>query len=89
MTKPASLARSKPRRSRPDSKPQAHEQQIAQALAAIDRLDAKSPQGAQVLSLLKTWLGDESGYDEETWPLLKKSLNRERARVGARRLFDE
>ena len=36
-----------------------------------------------MISLLKTWLGDDSGYDEQVWPLLKKSLNCERARVGA------
>ena len=55
----------------------------------MDQLDAKTPQATKVISLLKTWLGDDSGYDEEAWPLLKKSLNRERARVGARRLLDE
>jgi hypothetical protein len=89
MTKPASVACRQRHRSRPNSKPHAHAQQIAQTLASIDQLHAKSPQGARLLSLLKTWLGDDSGYDEETWPVLKKSLNRERARVGARRLLDE
>ena len=89
MTKPTSVARRQRRRSRPNLEPQAHAQQIAQTLASIDQLHAKSPQGGRVLSLLKTWLGDDSGYDEETWPVLKNSLNRERARIGARRLFDE
>jgi hypothetical protein len=89
MTKPTSVATRQRRRSRANSKPPTHAQQIAQAMASIDQLHAKSPQGARVLSLLKTWLGDESGYDEEAWPVLKKSLNRERARIGARRLVDE
>ena len=40
------------------------------------------------VALLDEWLKDESGYDEETWPALKKALDEERDRVGARRLFD-
>jgi hypothetical protein len=42
-----------------------------------------------VIRLLDSWLADESGYDEETWPELKKALDEERRRVGARRLFDD
>ena len=89
MAKPVSVASRQRRRSRPESKLRAYEQQIAQTLAAMDQLEAKSPPAAKVISLLRTWLGDDSGYDEEVWPALQKSLNRERARVGARRLFDE
>lgn len=40
-----------------------------------------------VIRLLDEWMADESGYDEETWPLLKEALNREREHVGARKLF--
>lgn len=40
-----------------------------------------------VMRLLDEWMADESGYDEETWPLLKEALNQERERVGARKLF--
>ena len=89
MAKPSSLARTQRRRSGLNSKPRSQEHQIAQAIAAMDQLDAKTPKAATVISLLRTWLGDESGYDEEAWPGLRKSLNRERARVAARSLFDE
>jgi hypothetical protein len=41
-----------------------------------------------MLALLQAWLKDESGHDEETWPALKKALDSERVRVGARRLFN-
>mgnify|MGYP001603953169 CR=1 FL=1 len=37
--------------------------------------------------LLQSWLDDESGYDEETWPWLKKAL--EEDRLSSRRLFRE
>ena len=36
---------------------------------------------------LHAWLADESGYDEETWPLLRQALEEDRA-PGQRRLFD-
>jgi hypothetical protein len=48
-----------------------------------------TPKAAKVLSLLKSWLKDDSGYDERTWPKLKQSLDDQRVRVGAARLFDE
>jgi hypothetical protein len=35
--------------------------------------------------LLRAWLADESGYDEETWPRLKQALEANRA--GNRKLF--
>jgi len=31
-----------------------------------------------VIRLLDEWMADESGYDEATWPALKKALNRNR-----------
>ncbi len=37
--------------------------------------------------LIQSWLDDESGYDEETWPWLKKVL--EEDRLSSRRLFRE
>jgi hypothetical protein len=40
----------------------------------------------KAIALLDQWLNDDSGYDEETWPELKKSLDRER--LSNRRLFD-
>lgn len=40
----------------------------------------------KAIALLDQWLNDDSGYDEETWSELKKSLDRER--LSNRRLFD-
>ncbi len=37
------------------------------------------------IRLLEEWLADESGYDEETWPKLKKALDEDR--LSSRRLF--
>lgn len=64
-------------------------EQIAATVAVLDRLSPKTAKGARIIAMLKSWLLDESGYDEETWPQLKKSLDLERKRVGARRLFDD
>jgi hypothetical protein len=43
----------------------------------------------KVIELLETWLKDESGYDEETFPALKKALEKRRKAISARPLFDE
>ncbi len=62
---------------------------IATTIERLDKLRPKSAQAAGLISLLRSWLADESGYDEETWPKLKKALDQERGRVGARSLFDD
>lgn len=41
---------------------------------------------AGAIKLLDKWMADESGYDEETWPELKKALDRDR--LGYRKLFE-
>lgn len=64
-------------------------EKIAAAIAELDQLKPKSAKAAKAIALFKSWLEDESGYDEETWPKLKKALNKERDRVGARRLFND
>ena len=89
MRKPATTAKT-PRRSpnRPRSGA-THPAAIAAALKDISQIEPSSPRAAGVIALLKSWLNDESGYDEETWPKLKKALEEQRERVGARRLFDE
>lgn len=61
---------------------------IGEAVAALDRLEPASPKAKRIIALLRSWLTEESGYDEETWPALSRSLDRERARVGARKLFN-
>jgi hypothetical protein len=38
------------------------------------------------IRLLDEWMADDSGYDEETWPVVREALNRDR--LSTRRLFD-
>ena len=79
--KPAKRTRSRSRAS--------HDAAVTAALKDINRLTPGSAKAAQAIELLKSWLKDDSGYDEQTWPKLKKALDQQRTKVGARRLFDE
>ncbi len=82
---------SRPRGRRIDNKvnaPASRAHDIPAAMDALDQIDAPTPKAAKAIALLSAWLADESGYDEQTWPRLKRSLERERKRVGARSLFD-
>ena len=56
--------------------------------ATLDKLELAKPKAEGVISLLRSWLEDDSGYDEETWAQLKKTLNLERHIQGARGLFN-
>jgi hypothetical protein len=49
-------------------------------------IGGESPE--KIIALLDSWLKDESGYDERTWPLLKKALERNR-HPSERRLFHD
>jgi hypothetical protein len=66
-----------------------HEAAIAATLNDMNQIQPGTPKAVKVLSLLKSWLKDDSGYDERTWPKLKQSLDEQRVRVGTARLFDE
>ena len=79
--KPVKRTRSPGRASQDDA--------VTAALKDINRLTPSSAKATQTIALLKSWLKDDSGYDEQTWPKLKKALDQQRAKVGARRLFDE
>lgn len=63
--------------------------QLAATLAEIDQLNPPTPQAANAIAMLRSWLTDDSDYDDKAWPQLKRALNRERDRVGARRLFND
>ncbi len=67
---------------------QRRQRRISETLARIGQLRVETPRAAQVIELLRSWLQDESGYDERTWPQLRKALDEERARAKARKLFD-
>lgn len=43
----------------------------------------------RAIALLDEWMADESGYDEATWPELRKALNCNREAIGAEKLLDE
>lgn len=44
-----------------------------------------APPTEAAIRLLEEWLADESGYDEETWPELKKALDENR--LSSRKFF--
>jgi len=48
----------------------------------------KSQRKVAAQQLLQQWLSDESGYDEETWPVLKQALEQNRS-ASDRRLFSD
>jgi hypothetical protein len=89
MRKPTPQEQTQRRHSQPAPTTRACQKKVAATIAAMDQLEVDAPKAAKIVSLLKNWLADDSGYDENAWPQLKKALNRERDRVGARRLFDE
>ena len=59
------------------------------AILSLRKVEERRRRNEAMIQLLDEWMADESGYDEETWPLLKEALDRERERIGARRLFRE
>jgi hypothetical protein len=87
MKKPATASRK--RRPRAADKSATRQAAISASLDRINQIEPQTPKAARVIALLQGWLKDKSGYDEKTWPGLKSSLNQERARRGAQRLFDE
>jgi len=46
--------------------------------AAENAVAAQRAKNEAALRLLGEWMADESGYDEETWPLLKKAIEEDR-----------
>jgi hypothetical protein len=66
-----------------------HQAEIAAGLERLAELKPKSARAGSLISLLHSWLADDSGYDEQSWPKLKKALEDERRRTGARSLFDD
>jgi hypothetical protein len=87
--KKLSSSSKKPRHMQSGSRVKA--EQMAAIKATLERLDQLEPatsNSAGLIALLRSWLRNESGYDERTWPKLKDAFDEERNRVGARRLFD-
>jgi len=53
------------------------------------KLTAQQKKNQPAIRLLKKWMADKSRHDEETWPILKADLERERERLGMRKLFED
>ena len=49
---------------------------IASTLKDLQEIKVETRKARRVVEMLESWLRDESGYDEKTWPKLKKSLER-------------
>lgn len=62
---------------------------VEKTIRNLDNIVPPNERTARVIALFKKWLSDQSGYDEETLPKLKKALDDERRRVGARTLFGD
>ena len=58
-------------------------QQETQQQEAVQMTPQESAE--RMRCLFAEWIADESGYDEETWPQLKKALDEDR--LSARPLF--
>ena len=52
-----------------------------------NKLAARQAKNAAVIRLIDEWLADESGYDEETWPMVKAGI--EDNRTSYRRRFSD
>jgi hypothetical protein len=68
-------ASSRPKTPRLSNSKPAKRAAIAATLESIEKIEAETAKAAEVIALLKSWLTDESGYDEKTWPKLKKALS--------------
>jgi hypothetical protein len=49
-------------------------------------VESSSTKAQEAIALLDEWLNDDSGYDAQTWPQLKKALDEDR--LSDRKLFD-
>jgi hypothetical protein len=57
------------------------------ALVRVELIEPGRSQSALApIALLDSWLEDESGYDERSWPELKSDLDEHR--LSARKLFN-
>ena len=52
-----------------------------------DPEQVQSPDRERFLAELRSWMEDESGYDERAWPIVKKAL--EENRLSPRNRFAE
>lgn len=71
--------------------PQDVQQSILDELTGADHAGAENAahdaaaQNEPAIRLLRTWLADDSGYDEGAWPTIRRTLDDNR--LSGRRLF--
>lgn len=53
----------------------------------ISSLTQQTAKNQAAIQLIDQWLADESGYDEEAWPILKQTI--EENRLSARKRFHD
>lgn len=52
-----------------------------------DLLTSQQSKNMLLIKLIEEWIADESGYDEEVWPIVKKGI--EENRLSYRRRFND
>jgi len=60
---------------------------VDQQTATVPRLTMSEAQRQAAIRLIDRWLADDSGYDEEVWPILKETI--EENRLSYRKRFNE
>ncbi len=60
---------------------------IRQVTNAKEILTLHQQKNNSAISLLKGWLEDETGYDEKSWPIVKKTL--EENNLSSRKKFHD
>jgi len=57
------------------------------ALRERKRADTMPPAARKFRKLIRSWLADDSGYDEQAWPRIKRVI--EENRLSRRKRFDD
>ena len=61
-------------------------QYVDATITTREALAAQRMKNEAAIQLIAEWLADESGYDEKTWPIVKKVI--EENRLSYRRRFN-
>lgn len=66
----------------------AHEPESPGGDPYLTDLAVRERRNAAFVGMIRDWLDDETGFEESTWPVLRASLERERAISDEAPLFD-
>jgi hypothetical protein len=79
QTKIASLARDEQRKNATGNVVEDDIDEYSPSLSFVkDRKDKEDNSVENVTALIEEWMGEESGYDEETYPQIEAALNQDR-----------